>query len=292
VRFEDEREGIWYDNVYYPVRDAQGAVTRVALLARDITERKRMEEALRRSLDEADRGHRLLLALSQAAQAVQRARTPEEVYQTIGDGVAGLGYDAVIFALADDGAHFDLAHMTYEPAKVRGAEKLLGLLGRDLLFPLPLDSVFPDKDLRSEAVFTESASTIMAEWLPAPLRPLAKQLAGLFGAEQMIHAPLMAGGEIHGLLIVAGSGLTEAHAQAVSAFANQAAIALENARLYQETRAWASPGGACPAAPRTAGSEPGRPGRAAGPHPGGGVRDDWRRGGRSRLPCHRLHPWE
>ncbi len=47
VRFEDEYLGRWDDNVLYPVLDDRGAVTKVAVLSRDITERKRAEEALR-----------------------------------------------------------------------------------------------------------------------------------------------------------------------------------------------------------------------------------------------------
>ena len=50
-RFEDESGGVWFDTVFYPVRDEQGKVTKVALLARDITERKQIEEALRVSED-------------------------------------------------------------------------------------------------------------------------------------------------------------------------------------------------------------------------------------------------
>jgi PAS domain S-box-containing protein len=42
------------------------------------------------------------------------------------------------------------------------------------------------------------------------------------------------------LLAVSGSDLTQADTQAVSAFANQAAVALLNARLYQEVQGWAA----------------------------------------------------
>ena len=49
VSFEDERAGRWHETVYYPIRDAQGKVVKVALLSRDITSRKRMEESLRLS---------------------------------------------------------------------------------------------------------------------------------------------------------------------------------------------------------------------------------------------------
>jgi len=49
VRFEDERDGIWNDNSMYPVVDDNGQVIKVAVFARDITERHQMEEALRES---------------------------------------------------------------------------------------------------------------------------------------------------------------------------------------------------------------------------------------------------
>jgi len=46
VRFEDEREGTWFDNVLYPIFDDQHNVEKIAVIARDITERKQMEIAL------------------------------------------------------------------------------------------------------------------------------------------------------------------------------------------------------------------------------------------------------
>jgi PAS domain S-box-containing protein len=46
VRFEDYRAGFWYDNNMCPVFDSEGNVQAVAIFARDITERKIMEEAL------------------------------------------------------------------------------------------------------------------------------------------------------------------------------------------------------------------------------------------------------
>ncbi len=57
VRFEDEREGIWWDSNVYPVFDAKGKVARLAVFAHDITERKRAEEALR----ENEEKYRLLV---------------------------------------------------------------------------------------------------------------------------------------------------------------------------------------------------------------------------------------
>ncbi|MDD1710187.1 MAG: PAS domain S-box protein, partial [Methanoregulaceae archaeon] len=48
VRYEDERDGRWYDTVAYPVI-VGGEVTRIAMIARDITDRKKSEDALRES---------------------------------------------------------------------------------------------------------------------------------------------------------------------------------------------------------------------------------------------------
>jgi PAS domain S-box-containing protein len=47
--FTDSRDGTWFENSYYPVLDVSGKVVRVVVLARDITEQRRMTEAFRAS---------------------------------------------------------------------------------------------------------------------------------------------------------------------------------------------------------------------------------------------------
>ncbi len=49
IRFQDKRAGKYFDNNTYPVLDVEGKVTAVAIYARDITETKQAEEALRAS---------------------------------------------------------------------------------------------------------------------------------------------------------------------------------------------------------------------------------------------------
>ncbi|MBW1852097.1 MAG: PAS domain S-box protein, partial [Deltaproteobacteria bacterium] len=46
VRFEDKRGGIWFDTVVTPVLDKDGQVFQVAILARDITDKKKIAQAL------------------------------------------------------------------------------------------------------------------------------------------------------------------------------------------------------------------------------------------------------
>jgi PAS domain S-box-containing protein len=54
VRFEDEREGIWNDHVMHPIYGAREKVSSVAVLSRDITDRKRAEEQISESLREKE----------------------------------------------------------------------------------------------------------------------------------------------------------------------------------------------------------------------------------------------
>jgi PAS domain S-box-containing protein len=49
IQFEDEREGKCWDCIKYPIHDTTGKISRVAVFARDITERKLAEDALRNS---------------------------------------------------------------------------------------------------------------------------------------------------------------------------------------------------------------------------------------------------
>jgi|GEM_PF-583332 len=49
ARFEDERQGLWNDTILYPIQNAAGRVSCVVVVAHDITERKLVEDELRRS---------------------------------------------------------------------------------------------------------------------------------------------------------------------------------------------------------------------------------------------------
>jgi len=95
VRFQDERAGTSFDNVLLPVKDADGNVVAATVWARDITNRKRMEEELQLSREE-------LRALAQRVSEVseaERRRMSRELHDRIGQSVTALN---LALSLADD----------------------------------------------------------------------------------------------------------------------------------------------------------------------------------------------
>jgi PAS domain S-box-containing protein len=199
---------------------------------------ERMKEELRRSQDEASRAQRRLLAFSQAAQAVQRARTAAEVYRTVGEEVVRLGFNTVVFSLTPDRASLAVSHTTFGPVLLQAAAKLVGIALQDYRMPLAPGGFYQRIMAEGQTIFTDRNRTaeIMVEGLPGPLAPLASRLAALLRMDQGIAARLTVGGEAHGVLLITGTGLTEAEVPAVTAFASQTAIALENARVGEALR--------------------------------------------------------
>lgn len=52
ARFIDQRNGYWYDNTIYPMKDSSGSVVRLAIYSRDITDIKKAEEEIREQAQE------------------------------------------------------------------------------------------------------------------------------------------------------------------------------------------------------------------------------------------------
>jgi len=55
IRFIDERAGRIYDSTIFPIRDGDGNVDRVAVVARDITEQKHLEKVRKQAFDQIER---------------------------------------------------------------------------------------------------------------------------------------------------------------------------------------------------------------------------------------------
>ena len=94
-QFEDEGLGSWWDTIVYPVLDSEGNVARIAVVARDITERKQTEEQVRRLSQEVIK-----------AQEVERQRLAADLHDRLAQDLASVkvGLDTLY------GGHQDNPH--------------------------------------------------------------------------------------------------------------------------------------------------------------------------------------
>jgi len=79
VRFVDERAGIIFDHTCYPVRDKDGNIAAIGFFSRDITERKRAEEALRLSEE------KFALAFANNSAAIALTRLEDGLFLEVND---------------------------------------------------------------------------------------------------------------------------------------------------------------------------------------------------------------
>jgi signal transduction histidine kinase len=142
-----------------------------------------------------------------------------------------------VFTLTGEQDELSLAHVTFKPTLLHAAEKLAGRSAKGFRFRIEPGGLHYRIAQERQSMFFEQVTDPMAEVLSFLATRLLRRIARMLSIEQAIYCPLTAGDEMLGLLIVVGEGLAAVDVPAVGAFAEQAAIALQNARLLQQVQA-------------------------------------------------------
>jgi PAS domain S-box-containing protein len=82
--FEDVCDGMVFHHIYYPVSDKSGVIIGVAIFAQDITDRKHMEEELRRNVEELEQFSKL--AIGREIKMIQFKQKINELRGQLGQG--------------------------------------------------------------------------------------------------------------------------------------------------------------------------------------------------------------
>jgi signal transduction histidine kinase len=200
----------------------------------------RMTENLRKSQKETDYRQQMLIALSQVAQNIQRVRTPDDIYRAIGEGVTTLGFEAVVLRCDDDQECLEPVYISIASEILQADEKLTGSELAQYRFEIGASEVHRQALHQKETLLIPNVAERLTDILPMLPELVAKQAVEQLHIEQAIIAPLAIERETYGLLVVVGEGLTEVDLPAISTFAGQAAVALQNAYLHQEAQAAAA----------------------------------------------------
>ncbi|HOU15074.1 MAG TPA: PAS domain S-box protein [Anaerolineae bacterium] len=221
----------WYLRTKLPLRDGAGNIIGLVGLGRDITERKRAEEALRRAHDEMEgrvnqrtaelrRANEQLTALYRVGQVITAPLQLKVVLDAITRSTAELlGADTGVILLLDEAG---------ETLTIRGA------------FGLSDTVVKGTRDRIGESIAGRVAQTgqpIIANDLPNDSR-FYNPSAANEGLLACASVPLVVGGKIIGTLDIHSKtnrhAFNEEHIHVLNMLASQAAIAIENARLYEQ----------------------------------------------------------
>lgn len=187
-----------------------------------------------RSRESQTHAHYLLLALSRAAQAIQRAHTAEDFYSAVGKEIQSLGGNVALLLLNDDRQSLSIAYLSYAPGLIRKAEQMTGLSLRAYRLPLVPGGIY-DRTLQGRAsAYAESSIDILNEALPKPIRALSSPLSTIFNLRQSVVASLWVDDEPLGILSVDGAFLNRDDLPAMDSFAGQIATGLSNVRLMQK----------------------------------------------------------
>jgi len=200
------------------IRDGHGTPKAFIVTARDVTERKRMEEALRVRVEQLD-------ALSQASQAVTASLELDQVLTRIvslAHGVVGSDYTGVV--LVDETGHIG-----------QSAENLPGMPS--------LQYRIRDNGLthwivhsRQPAIVDEIGENGVMSPHPGQGAPrFANPVVVKAGVKSLAGLPLLVKDQLLGVLYLHSLHPGAFHDQLplLTAFANQVAVAIENARLFQ-----------------------------------------------------------
>ena len=199
-------------------------------------ERKQVEAALHRSVEESKRSQILLFALNNVIQGVQRAHTAEEVYREIGVGMSSLNYRVWVLELKEDKSGLFITYTNSSSKMVNTLEKFTGLSARKYRIPLTSGNILQEVIQSGKTVCMAVNNHEIAKFLPAALRPLAGGIAKTLDTNYFICAPLITSNTTRGLIAVNGSNLSPLDVPSITTFAAQASIALENAELYERVQ--------------------------------------------------------
>ena len=176
----------------------------------------------------------LLLALSRAAQSIQQARTPDEIYRAVGNQIKSLGGEVTLLMVNDDRQSLTADYTSYAPSLLRRIEKLIGFSALGYRIVFPPDSIYARNIAAGKAEYVHWAEEHVAAALPKTFRPLAGQFMSILNIEQGILAPLHIEDEILGLMMVSGLSLDEDDVPAMDSFAGQIAVSLRNVQVTQK----------------------------------------------------------
>jgi len=171
----------------------------------------------------------LLHALNGVAASLQQMAThsEEEVFCAFSQQIVELGLRGAIGLLDETGQRIVIRAITSSQA-LEHLEELTGLKAIGFAFDAAQVDAYRQVMETGETIFIADNSPVIAQMIPKAARPFTGHIIETFGSMPAIYAPIVAEGQVRGVLHVMGESLAPDDTPAVEAFANHIAVALHN----------------------------------------------------------------
>lgn len=233
VTYETEFRGHVYHSHVEPFFDGHNMIVGCLGVAVDVTPLKRTEAALRETKGQLEAINSRLHALNAIELGAQELLEVEDITALVVRQLDALGIASA--ALVREQGHLAVRSISLDAEQLARVEAVLGI---PLLGPVSAEGArawATQKETR-DTVWIPDAVAVIAEMMPRATPravALAARMVGLRGA---IVSPLVARGTNIGLLILWGDGISALDVPAVAGFANQLAVAIDNAVLFSAIR--------------------------------------------------------
>jgi diguanylate cyclase (GGDEF)-like protein/PAS domain S-box-containing protein len=201
-------------------------------------DRLRAEAAQQAWAKRLQRSNDLIRALTHIAAYMETATDPQKVMSLMGMKLKELGLDTAVLLLDSTYQFFQIKYLSFNNKTIARLERL----GRIKIseYQVPLDQfaqILNDVRKPSTPYSLTTVSEALENFFHGHSKDLldrAIQIIGLSPQQKVSYFPLLAQEKFLGYLWLWGDDLKEEDLPALSLFATQAAVAIENARLFLE----------------------------------------------------------
>lgn len=233
IQLSDKYEGEFSAN-------DEAILVQLAQVASSAIENARLHEAERRRATDLARSNTLITALGRVASRLEIAPDPDAVMETLGAELRELGVTCLVTFLETESQAMVIRYTSLDLLTLERFEKVAEIKVRGFRIQRERFPVYAEIVEHRRPLFLADPIPLLVALLPQASTRVIKRLVRLAGLKPGIPAirlPLVAKERMLGTLWVWGASLQEADVPAFSVFAGQAAIAIENARLFEQVRA-------------------------------------------------------
>jgi signal transduction histidine kinase len=181
------------------------------------------------------RAERLLQALNSASVAMEQAQIPDAIFAAAGERFKQFGFQSVVLLLDDNLQSLKLHYASYDASVLKKLKKVIGIGLDDFSLPVVEGGVLHQLVRARQAVFSTAQEAFQRNF-PKLDTDSVEKMIDLLQVGKAISAPLVPEDRVIGILSVQSEDLGSDDIPAVTAFANQMAMAWRKNRLVEDLK--------------------------------------------------------